>query len=296
MSTKRNLHGVVLLDKPAGVSSNHALQRVKRLLGARKAGHTGSLDPLATGLLPICLGQATKVSEYLLHSDKRYFTTIKLGETTDTLDSEGQILAVTPVTFQDAELEQVLATFRGEIEQIPPMYSALKKEGQPLYKLARKGEHIERKPRKMTVHSLTAKRVAPDFLQLDVQCSSGFYIRSLADDLGQALGCGAHVVQLRRNAIKNISIDQAITLAELESMDNPHAVIQPLDCLISDLPNIHLSSEQLRELEFGRRPLANDLNTSPLGRFIRPDGTLFGVGEVTPNGLLRTHKMFVLNE
>lgn len=191
------------------MSSNKALQIVKHRFNASKAGHTGSLDPLATGLLPICFGQATKISEYLLHSHKRYQTVIKLGEVTDTLDSEGEVTKTSDVDVSDADIEQALEQFRGEIKQVPPMYSALKKDGQPLYKLARKGKVIERPARDMTVFELTAERLDPLHIKLNVHCSSGFYIRSLAHDLGQALGCGAHVVELRRTHIKSTEVQQA---------------------------------------------------------------------------------------
>lgn len=296
MSTKRNIHGVLLLDKPIGMSSNRALQMVKHLIGAKKAGHTGSLDPLATGLLPVCLGQATKVSEYLLNSHKKYTTTIKLGETTDTLDSEGEVLETKPVNVSEEQLAAALCKFRGEIEQIPPMYSALKKDGQPLYKLARKGQTIERKARQMTVFDLQAERLSENRVELKVHCSSGFYIRTLADDLGQELGCGAHVVALRRTAIKSIAVEEAVTLDALQQMSDIMPVVQPIDCLIPDFPVLKLDQTQLRELEFGRRVTAGELNEQGLCRFVRPDGSLFGVGEITAGKQLKTHKMFVLAE
>ena len=284
------------MDKPTGMSSNHALQRVKRLFNAKKAGHTGSLDPLATGLLPICLGQATKISEYLLHSHKKYSTIIKLGETTDTLDSEGEVLEVKPVDVSDAQITAALQQFRGNIKQVPPMYSALKKDGQPLYKLAREGKETERPARDMTVHSLTAERLAAEQVRLEVHCSSGFYIRSLAHDLGQVLGCGAHVIELRRTAIKEVGVEQSIGLEQLETMSDPESMILEIDSLIDDMPVTKISKAQATSLIQGKSTPAQGAELTPLSRFYAEDGSLFAMGEVTENGLLKTHKIFVLGE
>lgn len=293
---RNNIHGIILLDKPTGMSSNHALQRVKRLFNAKKAGHTGSLDPLATGLLPICLGQATKISEYLLHSHKKYSTIIKLGETTDTLDSEGEILETKPVAVSDAQIAISLEQFRGQIKQVPPMYSALKKDGQPLYKLAREGIEIERAARDMTVHSLSAERLDVNHVRLDVHCSSGFYIRSLAHDIGQVLGCGAHVVELRRTAIKTVGVEQGISLDQLEAMSDPHSMILSIDSLIDDMPITKISDTQATSLIQGKSTPAQGAELTPLSRFYTSDGSLFAMGEVSANGNLKTHKIFVLGE
>ena len=291
---KQNVHGIVLLDKPSGMSSNRALQRVKHLFNAKKAGHTGSLDPLATGLLPICFGQATKISEYLLHSHKKYCTVIKLGERTDTLDSEGLITETKPVQVTDQQIQDALPQFRGNIKQIPPMYSALKKDGQPLYKLARKGEEIERPARAMTVHDLQAERLDTQHVKLNVHCSSGFYIRSLADDIGQALGCGAHVVELRRTAIKQTQVAQAVTLEQLESMNSPLTTLLPIDTLVADLPQLTLSETQVATLLQGKRTPSGGLKSSGLSRFYDEHGQLFAIGEVLADELLKTHKIFIL--
>ena len=293
MAVKNNLHGVILLDKPSGLSSNQALQKVKRLVGAKKAGHTGSLDPLATGLLPICLGQATKVSEYLLGSDKRYETVIKLGKTTTTLDAEGEILLQRPVEFSEPALEAALENFRGEIQQIPPMYSALKKNGQPLYKLARKGQEVERQPRTMQVYELTAERLDQFHLRLNVHCSSGFYIRSLAADLGEALQCGAHVVQLRRTQIKTLKVSDAVSLAQLERDNARDNFIKPIDSLLQEYPSYILSNEQLNHLKHGRNPRVANLSNPALTRFYTEQGELFGLGNVTEQGVLKAQKQFV---
>lgn len=291
-SKKRDIHGVILLDKPAGMSSNKALQRVKSRFQARKAGHTGSLDPLATGLLPICFGQATKVCEYFLHSHKRYSTVIKLGVITDTWDADGDVLETRAVTVSDDALQASLDAFRGEIQQVPPMFSALKKNGQPLYKLARQGEEVERMPRNMTVYDLQAERLEHDLVQLNVHCSSGFYIRSLAYDLGQALGCGAHVTALRRTESKGISVSAALSLEAIEQAELAD-ILLPIDTLLQDFPSVVLSSAQIDGLRQGRPTPAGELSATGLSRFMTADGELFAVGEVLHSGLLKTHKMFV---
>jgi tRNA pseudouridine55 synthase len=292
---KNNIHGVILLDKPTGLSSNGALQRIKHGFNAKKAGHTGALDPLATGLLPICLGQATKVSEYLLHSHKKYTTVIKLGEVTDTLDSEGEITVCKPVDVSDPQLQAALEQFRGDIKQVPPMYSALKKDGQPLYKLARQGEIIDRPERDMTVYSLDAILLDPCHVELMVHCSSGFYIRSLAHDLGQVLGCGAHVVELRRTDIKAINVDIAHSLEQVLTADLKD-VLLPLEVLIEHMPKIEISDAQALSMIQGKATSANGLTTDQITRFYQPNGYLFGVGEVNDTGFIKARKTFVDTE
>lgn len=289
---KQNIHGIILLDKPSGMSSNKALQMVKHHFNAKKAGHTGSLDPLATGLLPICLGQATKVSEYLLDSHKKYTTLIKLGETTDTLDSEGVVVETKSVCVSDAQLQTAVAQFTGAIKQVPPMYSALKKDGQPLYKLARQGQEIERPSRDMMVYELTAERVDDLHVRLNVHCSSGFYVRSLAHDLGQLIGCGAHVVELRRTDIKAVSVNQALTIEQIQAMSLQEA-LRPIDSLIADMPITEITQVQKRRLLHGRPTLAQGLAVMPLSRFYDDQKSLFAIGEVNNNGYLKTHKIFV---
>lgn len=289
---KKNIHGVILLDKPTGMSSNKALQKIKWLISAKKAGHTGSLDPLATGLLPICLGQATKVSQYLLDSHKKYTTTIRLGQTTDTLDSEGEIVLERSVNVSDEQIQLALEQFRGHIKQVPPMYSALKKDGQPLYKLARQGKSIERPARDMTVYSLTAKRLDDLHVELKVHCSSGFYIRSLAYDIGEALGCGAHVVELRRTDIKELSVDQAHSLQDIEEQDL-ESLLLPVDALLQTMPELIITDAQANSLLQGRPTLAEGMTTSELTRFYTPNHRLFGLGEVSVDDYLKTHKIFV---
>ena len=292
---KNNIHGVILLDKPTGKTSNAVLQRIKWLLNAKKAGHTGSLDPLATGLLPLCFGQATKVSEYLLHSHKKYTTVLKLGEVTDTLDSEGEVTFTKPVDVTDEQLQDALEQFRGDIKQVPPMYSALKKDGQPLYKLARKGEIIDRPARDMTVHSLEARRVDELHVELKVHCSSGFYIRSLCHDLGQVLGCGAHVVELRRTDIKALKVEQAHSMEDLENSELEDLLL-PIETLIEHMPKIEISDAQVTSMLQGKVTSAEGLVTTELTRFYKANGELFGVGEVSETGAIKAQKTFILDD
>ena len=292
----RDITGVLLLDKPHGRSSNHVLQEVKRLYQANKAGHTGSLDPIATGLLPICFGQATKITRYFLDSDKRYETIIKLGVTTDTLDIEGQSLLQRDINFNEQQLQQALKQFMGDIKQIPPMYSALKKDGQPLYKLARKGREIEREARDMTVYELTAQRIDASHLKLNVHCSSGFYIRQLAYDLGEALGCGAHVTELRRTASKGIDISQAVTLEQIKQLDSLEKLddyLQPVDELLSFMPELIISEQQAEKLAFGQQVNYSGEAIDGLLRVYNTDKRFVAIGEITENGVLKTHKVFI---
>lgn len=293
---KQSIHGVVLLDKAPGISSNKALQQVRFLYNAKKAGHTGSLDPIATGLLPICLGQATKLCSYLLGSTKSYQAIIKLGEVTDTYDREGQIIQTRPVNVTQDQLEDALAQFRGEIEQVPPMYSALKKDGQPLYKLARQGKEIERSARSMFVEKLESRLLDNDLVQLDVRCSSGFYVRSLAFDLGEALGCGAHIQELRRTEIRDIGLASAQSFAQLESLENSDQALPllPLDYLLDHLPVLDLDEEQHQKLFHGIRCNLTDKEAGKY-RLYRPDGQIFAVGIIDQQGLLKTEKVFVLD-
>ncbi|MBJ9722040.1 tRNA pseudouridine(55) synthase TruB [Acinetobacter calcoaceticus] len=217
--SRRHISGVFLLNKPLGLSSNAALQKVRWLYRAQKAGHTGALDPLATGLLPICLGEATKFSHYLLDSTKRYQTTVRLGQTTTTGDVEGEILQERPVPVLSQELiEQSLEKFRGDIQQIPPMYSALKKEGRPLYELARKGIEIEREARPITIYALELIEFTENSLTLDVTCSKGTYIRVLGEDIGEALGCGGHLTMLNRTQTGHFELIPSYTIEYLESL------------------------------------------------------------------------------
>ncbi len=244
-----SVNGILLVDKPAGITSNKTLQIVKRLLNARKAGHTGSLDPIATGALPICLGHATRISGLLLESTKQYEVGIRLGVTTDSGDKTGRELSRKAVEYDAMTLAQALSRFSGEIQQIPPMFSALKQNGQRLYKLARKGLEVKREARAVTVHDLSVLGIEDDYLELRVHCSKGFYIRSLAVDIGEALGCGAHVERLRRIMVHDFRIDQCISLERLEAMESferRQDLLMPMDQALQGLPGIELSPRGAR--------------------------------------------------
>ena len=249
---RRPVHGVLLLDKPLGLSSNDALQKVKRLYRAEKAGHTGTLDPLATGLLPICFGAATKFSQVSLDADKRYTATLQFGVTTTTADAEGEVIETRPVEMPDGSpitqqhLEAACAEFTGQISQLPPMFSALKRDGKPLYEYARAGIEVEREPREVTIHRIDVfDFTTPNLCTLDIHCSKGTYIRTLAEDIGKSLGCGAHLAALRRTETGPLTLRNASTLDQLQAMDERQlgAVLQSADTLIADWPLIRLDAD-----------------------------------------------------
>jgi len=246
--------GVLLLNKPVGITSNAALQKAKWLLNARKAGHTGTLDPFADGLLPLCFGEATKFSAYLLDADKRYRAVLQLGVTTTTGDPEGEVLDTREVTVGRDDIAAVLPRFVGDIEQIPPMHSALKHQGRPLYEYARAGIEIERPPRRVHIRTLDLIECALPRVVLDVQCSAGTYIRTLAQDIGAALGCGAHLTALTRTTAGGFALDQAHTLAQLESLEasQRRALLLPADCLMAHLPAVELDAVDAQALCQGR--------------------------------------------
>lgn len=251
---RRAVDGVLLLDKPQGMSSNGALQAARRLLNAAKAGHTGTLDPMASGLLPLTFGEATKFSQMLLDADKTYEAVVQLGVETDSGDAEGKVLATHPVAIERAALEVVLERFRGEIEQVPPMYSALKRDGKALYEYARQGIEIEREARRVTIHALELLDFAGERFSIRVHCSKGTYIRSLAMDIGAALGCGAHLAGLRRTAIGAFQLAAAVSLECLEAAGEGgrDALLAPVDTLVADFPMLQLDAEAARGLLQGR--------------------------------------------
>lgn len=253
--TYRSLDGVLLFDKPLELSSNDALQKVRRLFQAEKAGHTGTLDPLATGLLPVCFGEATKFSNSLLDADKTYRALLRLGQTTTTGDAEGEITAEHPVEVGQPEVDVVLARFRGEIQQLPPMHSALKHQGKPLYEYIRKGETIERELRSVVIHELLLNSFSGNELDITVRCSKGTYIRTLAEDIGAALGCGAHLIGLRRTAIAHFDLNDSHTLQQLAAMSDAEraACILPLESLMPDMPRLQLDAVQVQRLAQGQR-------------------------------------------
>jgi tRNA pseudouridine55 synthase len=251
---RQPIDGVLLLNKPVGITSNAALQKAKWLLNARKAGHTGTLDPFADGLLPLCFGEATKFSAYLLDADKRYRAVLQLGVTTSTGDPEGEVTARRDVSVGRAEIEAVLPRFLGEIEQVPPMHSALKHQGRPLYAYARAGVDIERPPRRVHVRSVELVECDPPRVVLDVQCGAGTYVRTLAQDIGAALGCGAHLTGLTRTAAGGFSLEASHTLAELEAAapDRRTGLLLPADCLVAHLPAVALAPADADALRQGR--------------------------------------------
>lgn len=287
--------GVLLLDKPAGLSSNQALQAAKRLLNACKAGHTGSLDPIATGLLPLCFGDATRLAQFLLDADKRYWTVLRLGVSTATYDAEGAITQTRPVTVARAEVERALKRFEGEIEQVPPMYSAIKRGGEPLYKLARAGLEVEREPRKVTFREIRLIEFRDDLVELDITCTKGGYVRSLAHDLGEALGCGGHVAQLRRLAVGSLRIEQAVTLAALEAMESPErraAPLLPMDAVLSGLPDVHLTALATFYLRQGQPVSArHGLTPGAWVRLYEGESRFLGMGQVLEDGRVGPRKL-----
>ena len=287
----RKLNGILLLDKALGVSSNKALQDARFLFQAEKAGHTGSLDPLASGMLPICFGEATKVSGLLLDSSKRYQTTASLGFVSSTGDEEGEKLNVRTIpTLNPALIEAVLNRFRGSIQQIPPMYSALKKDGQPLYKLARQGVEVERKPRSVTIYHLTLLGFTENSLQLDVVCSKGTYIRTLVEDIGEALGCGAYVSRLHRVSVDPFAEQTMYSLQYLRELASQAAndldsLLLPIDAALPQLPRLDLSEEWVARLQQGQR-IKVDLADSELIRLYSPTQTFIGLGTIQHQLLL----------
>jgi tRNA pseudouridine55 synthase len=279
---KRKVDGVLLLDKPAGLTSNTALQKAKRLFRAEKAGHTGTLDPFATGLLPLCLGEATKFSQFLLDADKVYLAEVKFGVRTSSGDLDGEAIATRPVDLVEADVRQALDNFLGEIEQVPPMHSALKHQGRPLYEYARKGIEIERPARRVVVHSLELASFSGDTCVLRVHCGKGFYVRALADDLGEVLGCGAHLSGLRRTAVGRFDIADAVTPAQLEAFSEPERddCLLPADALITELPELALDPESAWQISHGQAVWLPRLRVGEVHRIYAPDGRFLGVAAV----------------
>ncbi|WP_426174982.1 tRNA pseudouridine(55) synthase TruB [Massilia sp. TWR1-2-2] len=245
--------GVLLLDKPVGLSSNDALIKAKRVLNAKKAGHTGTLDPFATGLLPLCFGEATKFSQDLLEADKTYETTVHLGISTNTGDTEGEAIATRDVHVTRAQIEAVLAQFRGPIMQVPPMYSALKRDGKAYYEYAREGITLEREARPVTIYTLEFVAYEAPFLKLLVTCSKGTYIRVLGEDIGNALGCGAHLNALRRIQVGALTVDGMVTLETLQANAAPLSMLAPVDALLSSFPAVQLTDELAKRFLNGQR-------------------------------------------
>ena len=282
----KRVDGVLLLDKPLGMTSNDALQKARRLFSAAKGGHTGTLDPLATGLLPLCFGEATKFSADLLDADKTYEAVLKLGVTTDSGDAEGQVTSTAAVDVQMEQIAEVLPQFVGDIQQIPPMHSALKRNGRPLYELARQGIEVEREPRAVTIFAIDCLDFSGDSLTLRVACSKGTYIRVLAADIGKALGCGAHLAALRRTVVGDIRLEKTVTLAELESFDEAARMerLLPVDALLQSLPVVSVEGVEVERFRHGN-PV--NLPAGMAGKIrVYADGRLIGVGEPGDGDLL----------
>ncbi|MBT3412220.1 MAG: tRNA pseudouridine(55) synthase TruB [Halieaceae bacterium] len=299
----RAVSGILVLDKPLGVSSNHALQAAKRLYFAAKAGHTGSLDPLATGVLPLCFGEATKFSQYLLDADKAYQSTFVLGTVTDSGDAEGQILETNDASdVGEADVQQALEAFRGEIEQVPSMFSAIKQNGQPLYKLARQGIEVERKSRTVVIKKLELLEFRPgERPEADIylECSKGTYVRSIAEDLGQALGCGAHVSALRRTKAGPFSLEDSVTMNTLETLKQNDAVAQmddlllPADTAVKSLPLVELGESGGFYMRQGQPVLVPNAPGSGMVRVALETGEFLGVGEILDDGRVAPRRLIV---
>ncbi len=293
----RNISGILLLDKPIGITSNAALQKVKGLYRAEKAGHTGSLDPLATGMLPICLGEATKVSAFLLDADKQYLAHCKLGVTTTTGDSEGEVVAQAPVgEISEDRLQQVIASFIGAIEQVPPMHSALKRDGVPLYKLAHQGIEIERAPRAVVIHALSARRLEETVLELSVHCSKGTYIRTLAEDIGKALGCGAHLIGLRRDWVGGFAQRPMYTVDELQEtaaqgLEALDELLLPMDTPLSPMPKVDLTEDAAYYLSRGQFVFIPQAPAAGLVRLYAAGNRFVGIGEVRDDGKIAPRRL-----
>ncbi len=291
--TKRNVNGVLLLDKPIGLSSNQALQKAKWLYQAAKAGHTGTLDPLATGLLPLCFGEATKFAHYLTDADKTYVATLKLGVTTNTGDAEGEVLTTQAVNVNRKQFEQACQLFIGEISQVPPMFSALKHEGKAMYEYARAGIEIERKARLITIHHIAVDDFKQDEAIITVTCTKGTYIRTLAEDIGKQLACGAHLIGLRRTASANYKITQTITLEQLVGMtlQQREAALLPEDTAVLHLPAITFDEDSIFYLQQGQAVWKSGVVPKGLLRLYSEPQVFLGLGELSSDGKIAPKRL-----
>ncbi len=291
--TKRNISGVLLLDKPLGFSSNQALQKAKWLYQAAKAGHTGTLDPLATGLLPLCFGEATKFAHYLTDADKTYVATVKLGVTTNTGDAEGEVLERLDVNVSKAEFEQTCMRFLGEMSQVPPMFSALKHEGKAMYEYARAGIEVERKARLITIHRISVDDFKQDEAIITVTCTKGTYIRTLAEDIGKQLGCGAHLIGLRRTVTANFKIAQTVTLEQLEAMtpEQRETALMPEDSAVQHLPSIELDNDSVFYLQQGQGVWKCGAVPQGLLRLYTERQEFLGLGELASDGKIAPKRL-----
>ena len=292
--------GVLLLDKPVGLSSNDALIKAKRVLNAKKAGHTGTLDPFATGLLPLCFGEATKFSQDLLEADKRYEATVHLGIKTNTGDTEGEAIETLPVDVSLEQIEAALARFRGPIQQVPPMYSALKRDGKALYEYAREGIVLEREARPVTIHALSLVDYQAPFLKIRVTCSKGTYVRVLGEDIGAALGCGAHLNALRRVQVGALSTERMITLEDLQAHADPLSLLAPVDALLSSFPSVELTADLAKRFLNGQRlALGKESVSVPseLGRVrVYHEGKLLGTAHLQEYAILAPERLIAAQQ
>jgi tRNA pseudouridine55 synthase len=296
-AARRDVDGIVLLDKPIGLTSNQALQRVKRLFRAGKAGHSGSLDPLASGMLPICLGQATKVSSFVLDSDKVYRVRLSIGSRTTTGDTEGPVVETGPARVSEADLRRVLAGFRGDVQQVPPMYSALKHEGRRLYQLARSGKEVERAPRTIVIYELEIEAFEPERPVLRVRCSKGTYIRSLAEDIGRAAGTVAHVAELRRLSVAPFPEAGMLTLDAIQAAAESggaalHELLRPPDEALCGLPRLDLTATEAQQIRHGQRLAVVGERAAPgLVRLYYGPERFLGVGECLPDRMVVSRRL-----
>lgn len=291
--SRRRVDGVLLIDKPLDLTSNAALQRAKRALRAQKAGHTGTLDPAATGLIALCFGEATKFSSALLDADKVYEAQVRLGVTTTTGDIEGEVLDRREVRVEAAQIEHVLDRFRGVIRQVPPMHSAIKLAGMPLYAYARKGQEVPRAAREVVIHALELKSIEGDLLRLRIHCGKGTYVRTLAEDIGAALGCGAHLAGLRRTAVGSFDLSRAVGLDRLEEMAEADrlACLLPMDALVGQLPRLVLGGPQARRMRHGQPVLTEaDREPGPV-RLYDEEGAFLGLGDVVSGGVVNPRRL-----
>lgn len=305
----RPIDGVILIDKPAGITSNDTLQKVKRIYFAEKAGHTGALDPLATGMLPLCFGEATKFSQFLLDSDKRYRVVAKLGERTNTSDSDGEVVQTREVKVDRGQLERCIAKFRGTTDQIPSMFSALKHEGRPLYEYAREGIEVPRKSRKITVYSIELIRFEGHEVEMEVHCSKGTYIRTITDDLGEMLGCGAHVTYLRRTGVSNYPYENMVTIEYLEALlEQAHReeiaprelldpLLMPMDSAVQDLPEVNMIPELADHVLHGQPVQVFGAPQEGIVRMTSGEERLFiGIGHIDNDGRVAPKRLVVFRD
>ncbi|MDD9195895.1 tRNA pseudouridine(55) synthase TruB [Aliivibrio sp. S3MY1] len=305
----RPIDGVILIDKPEGITSNDTLQKVKRIYFAEKAGHTGALDPLATGMLPLCFGEATKFSQFLLDSDKRYRVVAKLGERTNTSDSDGEVVQTREVKVDRGQLERCIAKFRGTTDQIPSMFSALKHEGRPLYEYAREGIEVPRKSRKITVYSIELIRFEGHEVEMEVHCSKGTYIRTITDDLGEMLGCGAHVTYLRRTGVSNYPYENMVTIEYLEALlEQAHRediaprelldpLLMPMDSAVQDLPEVNMIPELADHVLHGQPVQVFGAPQEGIVRMTSGEERLFiGIGHIDNDGRVAPKRLVVFRD